>query len=178
MKPRRFQCWAKRPASKHKDLFVFFASAHSQVETRNLWILIRFIKAAKSCVVSTFPPWSSKVSNQSIVMSINCVFFPVLCFKERNQPVAICQPASLQCNPEHRQPCVVSDLCYANIHCQTANKHCDPCRWTWDGSSTVSPLFHLYTTWVLRWRLCSGSETLACLLPPPRHARSHCARNQ
>lgn len=87
-------------------------------------------------------------------------FFPVLRFKERNQPVAICQSASLQCNQEHRKPCVVPDLCSVNIHYQIAKKHRNPCRWDWDGSSTVSPLFHLYTTWELRWRLCSQVQRL------------------
>lgn len=85
------------------------------------------------------------------VMSINCVF-PSFAWKEgiNLRPfMAICQPATLQCNPEHRAPCVVPDLYYANIHCQTASKLC-----RWDGSRTVGPLFHLCATWVLRERLC------------------------
>lgn len=84
-------------------------------------------------------------------MGINCVFLSFAWKEGINlRPfMAICQPATLQCNPEHREPCVVPDLYYANIHCQTASKLC-----RWDVSRTVGPLFHLCATWVLRERLC------------------------
>lgn len=67
---------------------------------------------------------------------------------------------SLYYSVEHREPCVVPDLYYANTCCQLVL--CSTSMWInrWDESGTVSLLFHLHITWVLRYTLSSEARRL------------------
>lgn len=62
----------------------FFASAHSQVESRNLWILLRVRKSRITCVVSTFPLWSSNKCSTSLCNEHKHRFPPSLALKKGN----------------------------------------------------------------------------------------------